>query len=84
MSKRVTQGILFHLFVQLESDAEYAKFAKAQWLETTKFHWQTFKDPDLVRKFKKISKLGELALPEDKYEKVRFFPLVQQKAKMNQ
>lgn len=52
-------------------NSEFGKFAKAQWLETIRFPWRTFKDPDIKRQFKKLSVLGTAALPEDKYEKVR-------------
>ncbi|XP_065220101.1 angiotensin-converting enzyme-like isoform X2 [Planococcus citri] len=55
---------------KLEVSNELAKFAKAQWLETIKYPWKTFKNPDLRRQFKKFSILGTSALPEDKYEKL--------------
>lgn len=57
--------------LQLAVSGEFAKFSKGQWLETVKFQWRTFKDPNLKRQFKQLSVLGTAALPEDKYEKVR-------------
>lgn len=47
-----------------------AKFSKAQWLETIKYPWRSYKDDDLRRQFKHLATLGTAALPEDKYEKV--------------
>jgi hypothetical protein len=51
--------------------AEQAKFAKQQWLETIKYPWTTYKDPDIRRQFKKHSVLGYAALDADKHEKVK-------------
>jgi hypothetical protein len=49
---------------------EAAKFSKQQWLETIKYPWTTYKDPDLRRQFQKHSVLGYAALDADKHEKV--------------
>lgn len=57
--------------LQLAISGEFAKFSKAQWLETVRFPWRTFKDENVKRQFKQLSVLGTAALPEDKYEKVR-------------
>jgi len=57
--------------LQLAIGGEFAKFAKAQWLDTIRFPWKTFKDEDVKRQFKKFFVLGNAALPEDKYEKVK-------------
>ena len=50
--------------------AEIAKERKQEWLEVIKFNWNTFSDPDLKRQFKKYSKLGSDALPEDKLNRL--------------
>lgn len=55
---------------QLEVSAEIAKERKQEWLEVIKFNWNTFSDPDLKRQFKKYSKLGSDALPEDKLNRL--------------
>ncbi|KAF2896394.1 hypothetical protein ILUMI_09783 [Ignelater luminosus] len=55
---------------QLEVSARVAKETKEDWLETIKFNWKSFSDPDLYRQFKKYSILGTAALPEDKYTKL--------------
>jgi hypothetical protein len=43
-----------------------AKFAKEQWKKTIKFPWTTYKDPDIRRRFQKLSVLGYAALERDK------------------
>jgi len=58
---------------QLAVSAEQATFAKQQWLETIKYPWTTYKDPDIIRQFKKHSVLGYAALDADKHEKVKNF-----------
>ncbi|RZC41415.1 angiotensin-converting enzyme-like, partial [Asbolus verrucosus] len=55
---------------QLAVDAEVAKEDKQYWLETIKFNWKTFTDYDLKRQFKKYSKLGTSALPEEKLNRL--------------
>jgi len=40
------------------------------WVETVKYPWSTYKDPDIKRQFKLMSVLGTDALPEDKLKKV--------------
>jgi hypothetical protein len=47
-----------------------AKFVKKQWLETIKYPWTTYKDPDLRRQFQKHSVLGYAALEREKFLKV--------------
>jgi hypothetical protein len=49
---------------------EDAKFVKEQWLETIKYPWATYKDPDLRRQFQKHSVLGYAALEREKFGKV--------------
>lgn len=51
--------------------AEVAKEIKEDWKEVVKFNWQQFEDPDLRRQFKKYSVLGNSALSEDKYKKLK-------------
>uniref|UniRef100_A0A1B6C745 Angiotensin-converting enzyme n=1 Tax=Clastoptera arizonana TaxID=38151 RepID=A0A1B6C745_9HEMI len=51
---------------KLAVSSEYAKERKKHWLETIKFPWTTFKDPDIKRQFKKYSILGSAVLPEEK------------------
>jgi hypothetical protein len=43
-----------------------AKFAKEQWKKTIKFPWTTYKNPDIRRRFQKLSVLGYAALERDK------------------
>jgi hypothetical protein len=43
-----------------------AKFAKEQWKKTIKFPWTTYKDPDIRRRFQKLSVLGYAALERNK------------------
>jgi hypothetical protein len=47
-----------------------ARFAKEQWKKTIKFPWTTYKDPDIRRRFQKLSVLGYAALERDKFAKV--------------
>jgi len=47
-----------------------AKFAKEQWTKTIKFPWTTYKDPDIRRRFQKLSVLGYAALERDKFATV--------------
>ncbi|KAJ8888262.1 hypothetical protein PR048_007749 [Dryococelus australis] len=54
----------------LEVSAENARYQKQQWQETIKFHWQSFRDPDLRRQFKKYAVLGTAALSEEKHDKL--------------
>lgn len=56
--------------VQLAVSAEVAKERKENWLEVIKFNWNTFSDYDLKRQFKKYSKLGSDALPEEKLNRL--------------
>jgi hypothetical protein len=44
-----------------------ANFAKEQWKKTIKFPWTTYKDPDIRRRFQKLSVLGIAALERDKF-----------------
>ncbi|GLH09196.1 uncharacterized protein GBIM_14303 [Gryllus bimaculatus] len=60
---------------KLEVSAEVAAFQKEAWHRTVHFPWQTFRDPDLRRQFRKYSVLGSAALPPEKFEKVRATPL---------
>lgn len=53
--------------------AQVAKVEKEDWKEIMMFNWKEFEDEDLKRKFKISSDLGESALPEDKYMKVKHF-----------
>ncbi|XP_023709018.2 angiotensin-converting enzyme-like [Cryptotermes secundus] len=46
-----------------------ARFVKDQWLETIKYPWTTYKDPDLRRQFQKHSVLGYAALEREKFGK---------------
>uniref|UniRef100_A0A224XGM1 Angiotensin-converting enzyme n=1 Tax=Panstrongylus lignarius TaxID=156445 RepID=A0A224XGM1_9HEMI len=55
---------------KLDIALEHAKVTKTLWAETIKYPWQTFKDPNLKRSFKKYSLLGMEALPEQKYKKL--------------
>ncbi|XP_023709010.1 angiotensin-converting enzyme isoform X1 [Cryptotermes secundus] len=59
-----------NLAKKLAVSAEAAKFSKQQWLETIKYPWTTYKDPDLRRQFQKHSVLGYAALDADKHEKL--------------
>ncbi|KAK9502105.1 hypothetical protein O3M35_012698 [Rhynocoris fuscipes] len=54
---------------KLDLATTIANVTKTLWLETIKYPWQTFADPDLKRSFKHYSLLGIEALPEDKYNK---------------
>ncbi|XP_039290587.1 angiotensin-converting enzyme-like isoform X2 [Nilaparvata lugens] len=56
--------------LKLNVSLETAKVVKERWLNTIRFPWQSFKDEDLKRQFKKMSILGTAALPDDKYEKL--------------
>lgn len=56
--------------LQLKVAADTARFMKQTWTETIKYPWQTFKDPDVRRQFKKLSVLGAAALPKEKFERV--------------
>ncbi|KAE9526929.1 hypothetical protein AGLY_013577 [Aphis glycines] len=49
---------------------EFSKFLKSMWVETVKYPWSTYKDPDIKRQFKLMSVLGTDALPEDKLKKL--------------
>jgi hypothetical protein len=51
---------------------ELAKLTKEIWTNVTITfkERQDFKDPDLLRKLKKIRVLGSAALPDDEYKKV--------------
>jgi hypothetical protein len=44
-----------------------AEFVKEQWKETIKFPWTTYKDPDIRRRFQKLSVLGYAALEGEKF-----------------
>ena len=57
--------------VMLKSQAEEAKFVKESWKNATSFAWKDFKSRNetIYRWFKKLSKLGTAALPEDKLDK---------------
>ncbi|KAJ9598396.1 hypothetical protein L9F63_010918, partial [Diploptera punctata] len=55
---------------KLAVSVEAAKFSKMQWMETIKYPWTTYKDPDIRRQFKKHSVLGTAALDADKYQKL--------------
>ncbi|XP_047100514.1 angiotensin-converting enzyme-like isoform X1 [Schistocerca piceifrons] len=55
---------------KLNVSAEHAKFQKQQWLETIKYPWHTYKDPDIRRQFQKYSVLGTAALSEEKFDKL--------------
>ncbi|KAK9731649.1 Angiotensin-converting enzyme [Popillia japonica] len=48
---------------------QVADEAKQDWLETTKYHWKSFRNLDLRRQFKKYTDLGVAALPTKKFEK---------------
>ncbi len=57
---------------------EYSKFAKEFWTNlTARFNkdWRHFGDPDLYRKFKKVTVLGSSALPEDELKEVIYTSL---------
>nr|CAD7196975.1 unnamed protein product [Timema douglasi] len=56
--------------LKLEVSADNARYQKQQWTETIKFRWQSFRDDDLRRQFKKYSVLGTAALSEKKHEKL--------------
>ncbi|XP_060842211.1 angiotensin-converting enzyme-like isoform X3 [Rhopalosiphum padi] len=49
---------------------EFSKFLKNMWVETVKYPWSTYKDPNIKRQFKLMSVLGTDALPEDKLKKL--------------
>jgi hypothetical protein len=53
---------------------EDAKFVKQQWLETIKYPWTTYEDPDLRRQFQKHTVLGYAALQAQQFGKVRTTP----------
>ncbi|XP_063230814.1 angiotensin-converting enzyme-like [Bacillus rossius redtenbacheri] len=55
---------------KLEVSAENARYQKQQWQETIKYHWQSFRDADLRRQFKKYAVLGTAALSEEKHDKL--------------
>ncbi|KAJ1523168.1 hypothetical protein ONE63_001059 [Megalurothrips usitatus] len=55
---------------ELKVSAETARFEKETWAETSKYFWKTYSDPDIRRQFKKLSVLGDAALPDDKREKL--------------
>lgn len=57
---------------KLKVSLENAAFTKEAWKNlTSKFPaWKSFKDPDLLRKFKKLTVLGTAALPDDKLKEV--------------
>lgn len=59
---------------KLDLSLESAKLSKEIWknVTTTFSQWRDFKDPDLLRKLKKITVLGAAALPDDQYKKVKF------------
>nr|CAD7400393.1 unnamed protein product [Timema cristinae] len=59
-----------NLAKKLEISADNARYQKQQWTETIKFRWQSFRDDDLRRQFKKYSVLGTAALSEKKHEKL--------------
>lgn len=58
--------------VKLELSLDSAKFSKeiSQNVTATFPLWREFKDPDLVRKLKKITILGAARLPDDQFKKV--------------
>jgi peptidyl-dipeptidase A len=66
-ASNITDANLQH---QLAVSAEVAKERKENWLEVIKFNWNTFSDYDLRRQFKKYSKLGSDALPEEKLNRL--------------
>jgi hypothetical protein len=55
------------LLLQLAVMDRDAKFAKEQWQKTIEFPWTTYKDPDIRRRFQKLSILGYAALERDKF-----------------
>ena len=63
---------------QLQSRLEYARFEKGRWKQVTQVDWKAIKDEDVKRQFKILSKLGTAALPEDRLEKVRRWPVPDQ------
>nr|CAD7428470.1 unnamed protein product [Timema monikensis] len=65
-----------NLAKKLEISADNARYQKQQWTETIKFRWQSFRDDDLRRQFKKYSVLGTAALSEKKHEKVRWMMMI--------
>nr|CAD7567619.1 unnamed protein product [Timema californicum] len=65
-----------NLAKKLEVSADNARYQKQQWTETIKFRWQSFRDDDLRRQFKKYSVLGTAALSEKKHEKVRWMMIM--------
>ncbi|XP_065334808.1 angiotensin-converting enzyme-like isoform X1 [Cloeon dipterum] len=56
---------------KLAASAETAKFTKESWSKLIKFPWKDFKDPELRRKFKLSSVLGNAALSEEDYNKLQ-------------
>lgn len=60
--------------IQVEKNLEQARINKEIYKNLTNnplFHqWKNFKDPDLLRKVKKLTDLGVTSLPEDEYRQV--------------
>jgi hypothetical protein len=44
-----------------------AEFLKELWKKTVRFPWTTYKDPDIRRRFQKLSVLGYAALEREKF-----------------
>lgn len=58
--------------IKLEKSLASASFTKESWKNlTSQFgSWREFKDPVLLRMFKKLTVLGSAALPDDKLKEV--------------
>lgn len=58
------------MWLQLETQLDYAKFQKEVWTNAVTYKWKTFRDPSIRRQFKVLSVLGRAALPDDKLKEV--------------
>jgi len=59
--------------LKLGASLEFSKFTKeftTNLTATFNKDWRHFRDPDLLRKFKKVTVLGTAALPEDELKEV--------------
>nr|XP_022919739.1 angiotensin-converting enzyme-like [Onthophagus taurus] len=56
--------------IKLEIEKEVAKAVKEDWEQVSKFHWETYKNPVMKRKFKFYSLIGSAALPPKKFERL--------------
>lgn len=56
--------------LQIEASLASSRFQKEFHRNASLFDWKTFKNPDLVRRFKKLTDIGWAALPDDDIKRI--------------